>query len=156
MPNNKLNAADYKGMRALYNRTGGDNWNNKTNKWDVSSDTPPSAQEVGTWHGVTVENSRVTEIKLGKNNLVGTIPSELGGLSSLQHLNLINNSLTGTIPSDLGGLSSLTSLRLHNNDLTGTIPSWLGSLTNLQTLGLSKNNLTGTFHRRCMSLKYLK
>ncbi|MBC6476995.1 MAG: putative Ig domain-containing protein [Hormoscilla sp. GM7CHS1pb] len=86
----------------------------------------------------------MTEIKLSKNNLVGTIPPELGGISSLQHLNLINNSLTGTIPSELGGLISLTSLRLHNNDLTGTIPSWLGELTNLQTLGLSKNDLTGT------------
>jgi len=53
MPNNKLNAADYAGMRVLYNKTGGENWLNKQN-WDVSSDTPPSAQEVSTWHGVTV------------------------------------------------------------------------------------------------------
>jgi len=116
---------------------------------------PPSAQEVATWHGITVEGSRVTEIKLNNNNLTGTIPSELGGLSSLQHLNLINNSLTGTIPSELGGLSSLTKLRLHNNDLTGTIPTELSELANLQILGLSANALTGTIPSQLGNLSSL-
>ena len=172
----EINATDYAGMRALFNGTGGSHWRdeerdeelNEEKKWNVASDTPPDASVVANWHGVTVEGTRVTEIDLGKtnlrgtippelgnlselrvlklnkNNLTGTIPPELGGLTALQHLNLINNSLSGTIPSELSGLSSLTKLRLHNNKLTGPIPTELSALTNLQTLGLSKNNLTGT------------
>ncbi|MBC6481643.1 MAG: putative Ig domain-containing protein [Hormoscilla sp. GM7CHS1pb] len=105
---------------------------------------PPDADVVATWHGITVEDSRVTEIKLDDNNLVGNIPPELGGLDQLRNLSLTNNSLTGTIPSELGELSNLTKLRLHNNEITGTIPTELGELANLQILGLSANALTGT------------
>ncbi|MBO1350998.1 MAG: hypothetical protein EBE86_028185 [Hormoscilla sp. GUM202] len=52
--NNKLHGDDYAGLKDLYNQTGGHSWNNKTN-WDVSSDTPPDADVVNTWHGVTVK-----------------------------------------------------------------------------------------------------
>ncbi|MBC6477942.1 MAG: putative Ig domain-containing protein [Hormoscilla sp. GM7CHS1pb] len=138
-----INATDYLGIRALYNQTGGQTWLNKQN-WNVASDTPPDADVVATWHGITVEDSRVTEIKLDDNNLVGNIPPELGGLDQLRNLSLTNNSLTGTIPSELGELSNLTKLRLHNNEITGTIPTELGELANLQILGLSANALTGT------------
>lgn len=41
------------------------------------------------------------------NNLVGTIPAELGGLKSLISLDLYHNNLTGPIPPSLSKLSNL-------------------------------------------------
>ena len=101
----KINANDYAALKALYDRTDGENWTKKTN-WDVSSETPPDADVVGRWHGVTVVGSRVTKIELGNNNLSGTLPSFLGDLSNLQILDLDVNSLNGTLPSFLGDLSN--------------------------------------------------
>ena len=88
--------------------------------------------------------SNLTGLDLGGNELTGTIPSELGGLSNLTGVSLSRNQLTGTIPSELGGLSNLIVLWLLDNQLTGTIPSELGNLSNLINLWLWDNQLTGT------------
>ena len=61
---------------------------------------------------------------------------------SLVALDLSSYGLSGTIPSELGQLSSLTSLHLDANALTGSLPSELGQLTSLQALDLSHNALT--------------
>ena len=53
-------------------------------------------------------------------------PAELGGLSSLEYLNLFNNELSGEIPAELGSLSSLEALYLYDNQLSGEIPPELG------------------------------
>jgi len=138
-----LNADDYAALKALYTSTGGENWRNQTG-WDFSSESPPSADVVNRWHGVTVSEGRVTKIELNKNDLSGMLPSELGLLSNLQKLRLQSNSLSGTLPSELSSLSNLQDLGLYNNSLSGTLPSWFVSLSNLQFLGLSKNDLSGT------------
>ena len=80
--------------------TDGENWKNNQG-WDVSSETPPSADDVNDWHGVKVVGFRVTEILLNDNDLSGTLPSELGDLSNLQKLYLYDNSLRGTIPDNI-------------------------------------------------------
>ena len=128
-------ASDKAALEALYNATGGANWTNNTN-W--LSDEP-----VGDWHGVTVSNGRVTRLSLGRNQLTGTIPAELGNLSNLETLALFVNDLTGTIPAQLGNLSSLGYLGLGNNELTGSIPAQLGNLSSLYHLNLENNQLTG-------------
>ena len=46
------------------------------------------------WEGVTVSDSRVTELSLGGRNLTGRIPPALGNLSKLERLYLHNNQLT--------------------------------------------------------------
>ncbi|MBC6422525.1 MAG: hypothetical protein GDA38_14050 [Hormoscilla sp. SP12CHS1] len=83
-----LNADDYKALQTLYDSTGRNKnkWTDNTGwkDWDFSSTIPPDADDVDQWHGVTVVDSRVTKIELGKNNLSGKIPSELGSLSNLQ------------------------------------------------------------------------
>ena len=56
---------------------------------------------------------------------------------------IYNSKLSGTIPTELGLLSSLYYIRLSYNKLNGTIPTQLGLLTNLETLYLDNNNLDG-------------
>jgi Leucine rich repeat len=64
-------------------------------------------------------------------------------LTFIKELNLVGADLTGTIPSSLGRLTRLTHLELNNNFLTGTIPSEIARITNLRTLILSSNGITG-------------
>ncbi len=129
-------AADRAALVALYEATGGDSWTNNTG-WK-------SGDPLGDWHGVTTNSGgRVTSLLLENNNLTGTIPSELGRLSSLSLLALYNNNLTGSIPAELGDLRVLTTLNLYDNTLTGSIPTELGRLNTLTHLSVRRNTLTG-------------
>jgi Leucine-rich repeat (LRR) protein len=144
---------------AFYNSTGGPNWNNNTD-WLTGP--------VGTWYGITVKGDRVNQIILNSNNLIGTLPSELGQLDglvtiacsnddgligeipvelfqieSLKQIGIGNCSLTGTIPKSIGNCSCLTELNLPQNNLTGSIPSEIGNLDSLIFLNLHDNQLTG-------------
>jgi Leucine-rich repeat (LRR) protein len=101
------------------------------------------AGAVGTecdWYGVTCSGGNLTGLNLASNNLVGTIPSELGNLTILKRLNLSFNRLTGSIPPQLGNLTSISTLYLNNNELTGSIPP---ELPHAQYLDLWNNQLTG-------------
>ncbi len=123
---------------ALYEATGGDNWEYNTN-W-LSSTHP-----LDRWYGVTTDDAgRVASLGLTYNQLTREIPQALGQLDSLQYLILTGNQLTGPIPETLRQLNNLQSLVLGYNQLTGTIPETLGQLNNLQSLDLSYNQLTGT------------
>ena len=129
-------ADDKAALETLYDATDGSNWTTNTN-W--KTDEPLSA-----WHGVTTDtDGRVTQLFLNGNQLTGTIPAALGGLTNLQQLLLSDNALTGTIPVELGGLANLQQLLLNDNALTGTIPVELGGLTNLLWLYLFGNQLSG-------------
>jgi Leucine-rich repeat (LRR) protein len=85
---------------ALYNSTDGANWTDNTG-WLGAAGTECD------WYGVTCTSGQITTLSLGSNNLSGTIPTELGNLTSLIQLNFFNNSLTGTIPAELGNLTNL-------------------------------------------------
>jgi Leucine-rich repeat (LRR) protein len=91
------------------------------------------------------DNNNKLQAAYGKG-LVGTIPTEIGLLTSLTHLDLDGNiGITGTIPTQLGLLTQLTHLDLDQNTLTGTIPTELGLLSSaLQVLELNNNQLWGT------------
>ena len=104
-----------------------------------------AARPMAEWDGVTISGTpqRVTGLDLLDKGLTGTIPAQLGRLSSLQVLRLNGNQLTGEIPTQLGSLSNLQELWLIQNQLTGEIPSELGSLANLEHLWLRDNELTG-------------
>ncbi len=121
----------------LHGATGGSNWTTSTNWLD-------SAVALNDWHGVTATpGDTVTELWLHSNNLTGSIPGSLGGLASLNTLNLGSNALTGSIPAQLGNATALEVVYLQRNQLSGEIPSELGGLTSATLLNLSRNQLSG-------------
>ena len=140
--------SDRTALEALYDATGGPNWNNSRN-W--KTDAPLSE-----WEGVLTNANGVWAIRLDDNNLTGSLPRELGGLVNLVELFLPNNNLTGEIPRELGSLSNLRTMALLRNNLTGGIPRELGSLSNLTHLSLYDNNLTSGIPRELGSLSNLE
>ena len=130
----------------LYCATGGSAWESQSG-WLTSS-------QLSDWQNVDTSSAGEVEyLDLGENNLVGTIPTELGNLSKLDSLYLYENTLSGTIPTEL--LNSnipYFQLYLRNNELSGTIPTELGSLTDLWRLYLNNNRLSGTIPIELTSL----
>ncbi|CAM9974635.1 unnamed protein product [Ectocarpus sp. 4 AP-2014] len=127
-------ATDRAALAGLFQATNGRAWTNNAG-WGTS--TPLSK-----WHGVEVNvEGRVAQLRLGRNNLRGRVPSVLGQLTALQELILYGNHLSGPIPPALGELSALEYLDLGSNGLFGPIPMALGGLTALRKIGLSRNQL---------------
>jgi len=101
-----------KALEALWDSTDGANWT-KNDGWDTNT-------SADTWTGITLNNGSVYRINFEDNvadnvgnNLIGTIPSQLGDLSNLFELNLARNKFTGSIPSELGNLSKLSFLKIN-------------------------------------------
>ena len=142
----------------LYEQTNGDEWYNNSG-WK----TPPlhtdgfgMPQTECSWNGVTCDSyGQVLQIDLINNNLVGTLPVDIGNLQSLVQLNLSNNQLSGEIPVNLSLLRNLQELRLDNNSLTGIVPNQLFQLSGLQILQLNNNQLTGSIGSRISSMQSL-
>ncbi|XVF36723.1 hypothetical protein REPUB_Repub19eG0082700 [Reevesia pubescens] len=80
---------------------------------------------------------------MDQNNIRGTIPQEIGKLTSLSQLFLHQNKLSGNVPSSIGNLSNLVNLYLGDNELSGSIPQELGILRSLDLFDLSRNQPTG-------------
>uniref|UniRef100_A0A0E0G3Y6 non-specific serine/threonine protein kinase n=1 Tax=Oryza nivara TaxID=4536 RepID=A0A0E0G3Y6_ORYNI len=97
----------------------------------------------------------LTSLALPSNYISGTIPLEIGNLSSMSLLYLDNNLLTGSIPHTLGQLNNLVVLSLSQNKFSGEIPQSIGNLNQLAELYLSENQLSGripTTLARCQQL----
>jgi hypothetical protein len=89
--------------------------------------------------------TRLKFLHLEQNDMVGTIPSNIGKMKELIHLNLDGNSFSSTIPSSLSQLPDLIYLYLSGNYLTGTLPESLSQLhVTLQDLDVGDNDLSGT------------
>ena len=181
----QLPEVDLAVLSSLYHATGGEYWTRKKRWMDVTYDpcswslvrcshnrTSPSVTDLIHGNVTDLVHGNVTDLILEHNNLVGSLPTELGLMPSLQRVSLRNNpDLGGALPSELGQLSNLnfgvdvancritsslpTELGLltavkqgltgTNNSITGEIPSQLGQMTAM-SLGLSfaKNQLTGS------------
>ncbi|XP_060183466.1 probable LRR receptor-like serine/threonine-protein kinase At3g47570 [Lycium barbarum] len=79
------------------------------------------------------------------NNLVGSIPSDVGKLKQLQGLFLTSNNLQGHIPEAICHLSNLVQLSLEDNEIFGLIPACIGHLSMLQQLYLGSNKFSSNF-----------
>jgi hypothetical protein len=79
-----------------------------------------------------------------KNNLVGTIATEIGLLSNLAVWGMQQGGLTSSIPTEIAKLTKLIFLDLDFNELTGTLSSELLSLSSLTQLDINNNKFTGT------------
>jgi hypothetical protein len=131
-----VSAQDSLALLRLYTDLGGPGWTNNTN-WGRGF--------VGSWYGVTVENSRVTELRLGTNNVRGTlsapaVDSALARMSGLRVLDLSNNGLAGALPRSIGKLALLETLNLSKNKLTGNLKDLCG-LVRLRDMDVSNNGL---------------
>jgi len=140
-----INVFERNGLMALYNSTNGPSWTNRSN-WRNMTDTDfnfPGTE--CTWFGIIcdAEETTIERIHLANNNLVGPLPSEIGGFQDLIELDFNTNQLTGAIPPELEELENLTDLLLWNNELTGPIPLELATIPNLVNLQLHDNRLSG-------------
>ena len=75
-------------------------------------------------------HSAAKEAEEQVRGFMGTIPTELGLLYSLQWANLSRNRLTGSIPTEIAQLPLFT-LNLRHNELTGTFPTELALLSSI-------------------------
>nr|GMD12230.1 putative kinase-like protein TMKL1 [Ipomoea batatas] len=109
----------------------------------------PSANLSGTLPREIGELTSLQSLYLGVNALSGTIPLELGYSSSLSDVELSGNMFTGPIPASIWNLcEKLVSLRLHGNSLSGYIPQPAlpnASCKNLEFLDLGHNSFSGDF-----------
>ena len=140
--------AECQALAALYNGTGGPQWNDHTG-W-MATLTPCS------WYGVTCQAGRVTQLTLEDNRLSGPLPAQLGNLTRVNEISLPLNGLAGTLPTSLSALTLLTTLNLSDNQLTGVIPTQMGSLAALQTLNLADNLLSGPIPQELVGLAGLQ
>jgi len=146
---NNCQENDYITLRTLYLTTDGDNWTNNTG-WLTAAEfeanpTMPAGTDMGTWYGITLNTDGcLATLILTNNNLVGSIPTEIGNLTHLTGLALSHTQLSGSIPVEIGNLTNLTTLHLSDNQLSGNIPPEIGNLNNLNNLILDTNQLSGS------------
>uniref|UniRef100_A0A0E0CIC9 Protein kinase domain-containing protein n=1 Tax=Oryza meridionalis TaxID=40149 RepID=A0A0E0CIC9_9ORYZ len=114
--------------------------------------------EAGDWAFLSsLKNcSNLLKLHFGENNLRGDMPSSVADLpKTLTSLALPSNYISGTIPLEIGNLSSMSLLYLDNNLLTGSIPHTLGQLNNLVVLSLSQNKFSGEIPQSIGNLNQL-
>jgi len=90
----------------------------------------------------------ISELWLDYNeNIKGTIPKDIGTVTSLKSFSVAECSISGTIPSEIGLLTGMVQMWLHENQLTGKIPMSIADLPDLKILHLEGNHLEGIIPR---------
>ncbi len=128
--------SDLDALKSLYYATGGDQWHNKTN-WDMNAD---QNDVNNSWYGITVENFRITKIKLAANNLNGHIPEEIENLEMLQYFDISQNDVD-SISIDADILVHIDTLLLSYNEFVN-FPVVVCNYDSLRVLEISLNKLT--------------
>jgi Leucine-rich repeat (LRR) protein len=80
---------------------------------------------------------------------VGTLPSDLFEIETLEQIDLSWNFFVGTLSTSVGKLTNLSLFEGNGNDFYGTFPTEIGLLSNLENLSKSNSRLCRlTCHRR--------
>lgn len=83
-------------------------------------------------------------LNLGFGQLAGPIPPGIVEMPHLANLSLLQNyQVTGSLPEDIGRLSTLTGLNLTGTGISGTLPLGLTEIEGLDTLLTGKTGLCG-------------
>jgi Leucine-rich repeat (LRR) protein len=147
-------------LATIYFSTEGDSWVNNTN-WlsNLTECDWFSSSESGS--GCGIEGQTVfSSLELDNNNVTGELPYEVSLLSTVSEISIRNPVgtepyLRGTLPSELGKLTSITSLSLTGNQFSSGIPIELGDCVSLEKLDLSENGLNGELPSSLSSLANL-
>jgi hypothetical protein len=125
-------------LATLYYSTNGDDW--------VNNELWLSDENECLWYSKVdpCSGGRYTQLRLGDNNLRGSIPEELSLLSNSLTAMDLGGILEDEIPFTIGELRLMTSLRLRGEELSGILPDSMKYLTNLLYLDLRRNKLQGT------------
>ncbi|XP_035549614.1 probable leucine-rich repeat receptor-like serine/threonine-protein kinase At3g14840 isoform X3 [Juglans regia] len=149
-------------LRDIFNTLGKKDWDFYN---PCNGTVPPSAVQEGNICAVNCsscfvnginESYRVVGILLKRQNLLGTLPSNLGRLPCLRVLDLTRNYLNGSIPSAWSSMKQLQDVSLLGNRLTGPIPRDLAKITTLRNLTVEFNQLSGNLPPELGSLSYLE
>ena len=155
-------------LATLYYATNGDKWVRNTNwldpkvgicDWYQSISAAATAASPTGSSGTPGSNcdslSRISTLSLSSNDLIGTIPDEIGLLSSLTFLDLSQNSINGTLPLPIWQLDNLEIMFVSGNSITGSFPSEINQLNRLAVLSTFNNAMTGTLPTELGDLRYL-
>ncbi|KAL1291084.1 hypothetical protein HN51_059629 [Arachis hypogaea] len=93
--------------------------------------------------GIFENSENLVQLKLGNNNLYGTIPEELCSCKKLVALDLSHNNLNGQILMKLAEMPVLGLLDLSENQFSGEIPQNLGKVESLVQVNISHNRFHG-------------
>ncbi|CDP19966.1 unnamed protein product [Coffea canephora] len=91
-------------------------------------------------------------IYLSSNKFNSAVPSSLGSLGDLLHLDLSSNYLSGSLPSEIGSLKAATLLNVSMNQISGIIPSTIGGMQDVIDLSLAFNRFEGPIPRSIRSI----
>ncbi|KAI9080622.1 hypothetical protein K1719_037428 [Acacia pycnantha] len=119
--------------------------------WVSPAQNSRAVQSPCSWLGITCDNSSgsVIAINLAFTGLQGTLQNlNFSAFPNLLRLDLQTNNLIGSIPKNIGVLSKLQYLDLSTNFLNGTLPLSLANLTLVYELDASRNNITGILDPR--------
>ncbi|RVX12445.1 Receptor protein kinase-like protein ZAR1 [Vitis vinifera] len=117
----KVGSLNEEGVALLsFKRSVGEDPERSLDNWNSSDENPCS------WNGITCKEERVVSVSIPKKKLLGFLPSALGSLTQLRHVNLRNNKFFGSLPVELFKAQGLQSLVLYGNNLSGSVPSEIG------------------------------
>ena len=85
----------------------------------------------------------VSEINMARLSLNGSLPTEIGLLSSVTKLDIGENQVMGSIPDDLYRLTNLQFLYMESNQMTGTLSELIDTTRALEAISLGNNQFSG-------------
>jgi hypothetical protein len=122
------------------------------------TDTPITdwglVDECSTWTGVSCvtadvgdgagEQRTVSAIELPNGHVDGSLPADIGLLTTLITLDLSANTIEATLPESIGRCTDLMTITLGSNSFIDSLPSSIGNIRELRQIDLSANQFGGT------------